>query len=203
MKNRMYGLVLGRFQPLHVAHMEYLEGAKRHCERLVIGITNPDIRAMVDEDADANRSKQESNPFSYILRYEMIDRALRDADWAPDQFIIAPALITETSRMAAYLPPKERTTVFITVYDKWGDEKAKRMERLGYKVHILWRRDPSQKVISGTEIRRLMRSGGVWQHWVPGAVVIRLRLAGLLSPSGRLRSTEVAHKVPKKGGGGV
>jgi hypothetical protein len=77
------------------------------------------------------------------------------------------------------------------------------MKRLGYKVHILWRREPSQKVISGTEIRRLMRSGGVWQHWVPGAVVVRLRLAGLLSPSGRLRSTEVAHKVPKKGAGGV
>ena len=105
--------------------------------------------------------------------------------------------------MAAYLPPKERTTVFITVYDNWGDEKAKRMERLGYKVHILWRRDPSQKVISGTEIRRLMRSGGVWQHWVPGAVVVRLRLAGLLSPNGRLRSTEIAHKAPKMRGGVV
>lgn len=189
MNKRMYGLVLGRFQPLHIGHMEYLEGAKRQCERLVVGITNPDISTLIKEQADANRSKQESNPFSYVLRYEMIDRSLREADWKPDQFMITPAFINEPEKMAAFLPPKDKTTVFVTVYDQWGDEKAKRMEQLGYRVHILWRRQTSQKIASGTEIRRSMRTGAIWQHLVPGAVVVHLRLAGLLSPKGRLRPT--------------
>ena len=187
MKKRMYGLVLGRFQPIHIGHMEYLESAKRHCERLVVGITNPDIKTIINEKADAKRSKRENNPFSYILRYEMIGRSLRDANWNADQFTITPALITEPARMEAFLPPKEKTTVFITVYDKWGDEKARRMEQLGYRVQILWRRDMSQRITSGTEIRRLMRAGGVWQHLVPGAVAVHLHRAGLLTSKGRLK----------------
>ena len=185
----MYGLVLGRFQPFHIGHMEYLQGAKRQCERLVVGITNPDISTLIAEQADPKRSKQESNPFSYVQRYEMIDRSLREADWRPDQFMITPAFINEPEKMAAFLPPKSRTTVFVTVYDQWGDEKAKRMKQLGYEVHVLWRRKASQKIASGTEIRRLMRTGGIWQHLVPGAVGVHLRLAGLLSPKGRLRPT--------------
>ena len=36
------GVVHGRFQPLHLKHMEYILAAKMRCRKLYIGITNPD-----------------------------------------------------------------------------------------------------------------------------------------------------------------
>jgi cytidyltransferase-like protein len=186
MKRCTYGLVLGRFQPLHIGHMEYLQKAKEGCERLVIGITNPDTASLIDETADPKRSRTENNPFTYVLRYEMIDQSVRDSGWTPEQYIITPAFLTEPDEMIAFFPPKHQTTVFITIYDSWGEEKAKRLEQSGYHVEILWRRDMSQRITSGTDIRRLMRSGEKWEHLVPSGVAAHLRRSGLLSNSGRL-----------------
>ena len=39
------GVVYGRFQILHLKHMEYLLAAKMRCRRLYVGITHPDITA--------------------------------------------------------------------------------------------------------------------------------------------------------------
>ena len=36
------GVIHGRFQMLHLGHMEYLLAGKARCERLIIGISNPD-----------------------------------------------------------------------------------------------------------------------------------------------------------------
>jgi len=171
----LYGLVLGRFQPLHVGHMEYLEAAKEGCERLIVGITNPDTSSLTYNQADPNRSKGESNPFSYFLRYEMIDQTLRDAGWPPDSFAIVPADVADLGKLPAFLPPADRTTVFVTVYDEWGEEKARRLEELGYAVRILWRRDMSERVTSGTELRGLMQVSQPWEHLVPPAVALHVK----------------------------
>lgn len=175
-----YGLVLGRFQPLHMGHMEYLEAARRACDRLVVGITNPDTSSLTYHPADPNRSENESNPFSYFLRYEMIDEALRDAGWPADHFAIVPADVADIGKVGAFLPPASSTTVFITVYDAWGEEKARRLEELGYKVEILWRRAMSQRVTSGTELRCLMRDSEPWRHLVPPGVALHLEKSGWL-----------------------
>jgi cytidyltransferase-like protein len=175
-----YGLVLGRFQPLHVGHMEYLEAAKRACYRLVVGITNPDTSSLTYHQADPNRSKSESNPFSYFLRYEMIDQALGDAGWTSDTFAIVPADVADLSKVAAFLPPAAEATVFITIYDAWGEEKVRRLQDIGYKVEILWRREMSQRVTSGTELRRRMQANEPWRHLVPPGVALHLDRSGWL-----------------------
>ena len=36
------GVIHGRFQVLHLKHMEYILAAKMRCRKLYIGITNPD-----------------------------------------------------------------------------------------------------------------------------------------------------------------
>ena len=36
------GVVNGRFQVLHLKHMEYILAAKMRCRKLYIGLTNPD-----------------------------------------------------------------------------------------------------------------------------------------------------------------
>ncbi|MGJ4896673.1 MULTISPECIES: adenylyltransferase/cytidyltransferase family protein [unclassified Bradyrhizobium] len=178
-----YGLVLGRFQPLHIGHMEYLEAAKRSCDRLVVGITNPDTSSLIHHQADPNRSKNENNPFSYFLRYEMVDQSLRDAGWPPDSFAIVPADVADLSKVTAFLPTATRTTVFITIYDAWGEEKARRLEDLGYKVEILWRRSMSQRVTSGTELRRLMQENRPWRQFVPPGVALHIDRSGWLPSS--------------------
>lgn len=165
-----YGVVLGRFQPLHLGHMEYLDAARRRCERLVVGITNPNVSAMTFNKADPRRSEQENNPFSYFVRHEMTDMALRGEGWDPGTFAIVPADVNDTAWVAAFLPPRARTTVFITVYDAWGDEKVQRLRDLGFEVDVLWRRAMSERLTTGSEIRQLMRGGGSWQSLVPRGV---------------------------------
>ena len=186
MKHRPYGVVLGRFQPLHIGHMEYLEAARQKCHRLVVGITNPDVRSLTSHEADPNRSKTESNPFSYFLRHQMIEQSLRDAGWLPGAFTIVPAEVTDMCAAAAFLPQPEKTTFFVTIYDAWGEEKAKRLSELGFAVETLWRRSMYERVTSGTDIRRRMRDGCMWRHLVPGGVVVHLERSELLTEDGRL-----------------
>jgi len=172
-----YGVVLGRFQPPHLGHMEYLEAAKRRCDRLVIGITNPDASSYKFHSADPKRSEPDNNPFTYFVRHEMIDETLRDSGWLPGTFAIVPADITDISRVGIFLPEIDHTTVFITVYDEWGDEKARRLASIGYRVEILWRRKMSERLTSGTELRRSLKSNTPWTHLVPPAVARYLNRA--------------------------
>jgi cytidyltransferase-like protein len=166
----LYGVVLGRFQPLHLGHMEYFEAAKRGCRRLVIGITNPNVSALTFNEADPKRSQHDSNPFSYFIRHEMIDAALRADRWDPDTFAIVPADVNDLERACAFLPPPAMTRVFITIYDAWGDEKARRLGALGFEVEILWRRSMTERFTTGAAIRTLMRQGESWQSLVPKGV---------------------------------
>ena len=52
------GVIHGRFQCLHLKHMEYLMAAKNQCKRLIIGISNPDagfIRVNLHDKTVPNR----------------------------------------------------------------------------------------------------------------------------------------------------
>lgn len=168
-----YGLVLGRFQPLHIGHMEFLEAAKRRCDRLIVGVTNPDIRVMAFHPSDPNRSKEDSNPFTFFQRLLMIERSLRHAGWHPEDFVILPTDIANTEALLslpALLPDPRRTVVLATIYDEWGEEKVARMSQLGFNVEILWRRTMAERATSGTEVRKLIATGNEWHHLVPVGV---------------------------------
>lgn len=165
-----YGIVLGRFQPLHLGHIEYLEAAKRSCERLFIGITNPDAGPATIAEADAKRSLSENNPFSYIDRHLMIEQGLLSLGWAPDSFCIVAAPITDPARLASYLPTPMLSEFFVTIYDDWGEQKAREISALGYPTTTLWRRTHDDRLTSGTYIRDAMRANEPWEHLVPNGV---------------------------------
>lgn len=184
MTSKPYGVVLGRFQPLHLGHLEYLEAARRRCECLVVGITNPDTAAMVAHFADPNRSKLESNPFSFFQRYEMINRSLCDLGWPAGCFAIVPAEISNLGQLQVFLPNPAESTFFVTIYDAWGEEKMRRLQELDYAVEVLWRRSMTDRLTSGTALRKLMRANGDWQSFVPRAVIECVERSGIL-PSGR------------------
>jgi len=165
-----YSLVLGRFQPLHLGHLEYLEAARKRGDHLVVGITNPDSNKLIADRADKNRSRPDSNPFSYFDRYQMITDSLCEDGGDGSEFMIVPAPINTPAEMTPFLPRPEVTVVCITIYDEWGDRKANIMTGLGYEVEVLWRRNVNDRLTSGTKIRHLMRTGGDWRSFVPPAV---------------------------------
>jgi len=167
MQRPTYGIVLGRFQPFHIGHLEYVSCAKRKCDKLVIGITNPDIQRLRHHDADPKRSEVGSNPFPYFTRHEIIEVALLSEGWPAGSFSIVPADVTDLAALPAFLPAPALSVVYATIYDAWGEEKAARLATLGFAVEILWRREMSDRATSGSEVRQKMKTGEVWDHLVP------------------------------------
>lgn len=175
-----YGIVLGRFQPLHHGHVEYLVAAKRGCERLFIGITNPDSGPVTITEADAQRSLGENNPFTYIDRHLMIERSLLELGWPPESFCIVAAPITDPTRLASYLPTPTLSEFFVTIYDNWGEQKAREIAGLGYATTTLWRRTYDERFTSGTFVRSAIRTGEPWEHLVPSGVASYIKEFGLV-----------------------
>ncbi|HKR12811.1 MAG TPA: adenylyltransferase/cytidyltransferase family protein [Pyrinomonadaceae bacterium] len=176
-------VIHGRFQPLHLGHMEYLLAGAALCENLVIGITSADPWQVGEENSDVNRGKPESNPCTYYERYLMIEGAMTDAGVARDAIRIVPFPHSYPERLRYYAPTD--ALYLLSIYDSWGETKLDRFRKLGLRIHELWRR--TEKLTSGSRIRELIQTDGDWQRWVPPATarVIcefgideRIRLAG-------------------------
>lgn len=159
------GIVFGRFQMLHLGHMEYLLEAKKRCCFLVIGVSNPDPGLIRYEDACPHRSADTANPLTFYERSRMIDGALAEAGIDRSEFMIVPMPINYPDRIRYYVPSDGE--FFLTIYDEWGWKRKEIIESLGYKTTVLWVRDDSSRISSGTEIREKMMSGEDWSHLVP------------------------------------
>jgi len=60
---------------------------------------------------------------------------------------------------------------FVTIYDEWGRDKLRVLQSLNLKVDVMWERKMSERITSGTEIRKLIANGDDrWQRLVPSAV---------------------------------
>lgn len=84
------GIVHGRFQVLHIGHMEYLLEAKRRCDYLVIGVTNPDTKNTGFSNNDPCRSEPEENPMTYFERLQIIQGSLFNEGIELREFNIVP-----------------------------------------------------------------------------------------------------------------
>jgi len=157
------GVAHGRFQPLHLGHLEYLLAAKALCRLLLVGITNPDPSQITQEPAEPRRSAPSSNPCTYYERYVMVERALVRSGVRRAELRVVPFPHSYPERLRYYLPADP--LLLLTVYDQWSEVKASRFEALGLRTRVLWRRD--QKVTSGSAIRERIARGQPWEHLVP------------------------------------
>ncbi len=146
-----YGLVIGRFQPLHLGHMEVVRKCASESEHLVIGI------------GSAQYSHLPDNPFTAGERYSMIEGALRDE--GIENYSIVP--IEDLNRYSVWVahvvsmcPP------FSCVYTN-NPTTHRLFSEAGFEV----RASPmfNREMYSGTEIRRRMVEGGDWRSLVPKA----------------------------------
>ena len=72
------GVIHGRFQVLHLKHIEYMLAAKMHCQKLYIGITHQSDLELGISNSDKHGIRKSDNPLTYLERYEMIHDALLD-----------------------------------------------------------------------------------------------------------------------------
>lgn len=165
------GVIHGRFQPLHLGHLEYLLAGAARCDTLVVGITNPDPSQIAYEASDPGRGEDAANPCTYYERYLMVEGALVEAGVARDRLRIVPFPHSFPDRLRYYAPVD--ATYFLTVYDDWGESKLHRFGRLGLATEVMWRR--TDKPISGGRVRRDIAAGRPWQYLVPPAVTHVIR----------------------------
>lgn len=159
------GVIHGRFQMLHLGHMEYLLAGKERCERLIIGISNPDATVTRFSSASPHRSQQSANPLTYFERYEMIRGSLLESGVPREEFDIVPFPVNCPELIFNYVPRDAK--FYMTLYDQWSLEKKATLEGLGCVVEVMWRRTDAERLTSGTEVRKRIRAGEPWAHLVP------------------------------------
>lgn len=172
------GVVHGRFQGLHLKHMEYLLAAKMRCRLLYVGITHPDIFACpAASPLDVHGTLVRDNPLAYIDRYEMIRDSLLEFGVKREEFEIIPFPVDRPDVLAQYAPAD--AVYYMSICSEWDREKEKILSSLGLKTEILWERDAEEKGITGTELRALIAGDGSWRQYMPKAAAEYLTEHGL------------------------
>jgi len=164
LKSQKAGFIIGRFQPFHVGHLNYLREALLRFDELFVGITNPDPQSHKKEPEDNHRHKREANIFFFYERVLMIKETLLDLNLDLAKIQIVPFPIHQSELWKYYIP--FHATGFIRIFDDWDDKKIKMFNSAGYSVEFR-RLNESQRDASGSLIRRLLKENGNWQDFVP------------------------------------
>ena len=162
------GVIHGRFQMLHIGHMEYLLAGKSRCDYLLIGLTNPDASLTKYTAANPHRSAASSKPLTYLERLQMITGAMVEAGVSREEFDVVPFPINYPERLFNYVPRDAK--YYMTLYDAWSREKYETLKTLGCDIEVMWTRSNEEKVTSGTEVRSRIISGQSWEQLVPRSV---------------------------------
>ena len=162
------GIVYGRFQIMHMKHLEYILAAKMRCQKLYIGITAPDAKYAPTDESINYRARKSANPMSFIERFEMIDECLRDFKVDRNEYEIIPFPIDRPAYMDQYIP--KDAVFFLSICDEWTQKNEKLLEYWGLETEVLWRRDSKDKGVSGSEVRQRILEGEPWNNLVPRTV---------------------------------
>lgn len=154
--------VIGRFQPFHWGHFEYLTEAASLGEILVVGVANPTTDQRRFTSSDLERSTDEANPFSFDQRRRMIEAGL-ERTAKPIKMEIRACDLRTPERLRESLGSCD--LVAVTIYDGWGHEKSIIASEAKYDVIIMWER--TEKLVTGSEIRRRLQMKEPWEHLVP------------------------------------
>ena len=156
----------GRFQPFHNQHMEVLSALSQKFDRIIIGITNPDIENLFEHAASKHRHTDVANPFSYTSRVQIIKDSISELPELDSiEIEIIPFDLTQPDSWAV---PAE--TVFaLRIFSAWEASKLDLFTGQGFEVLEL--PAPATKV-SASDIREaLTTNDSTWHSLVaPGAI---------------------------------
>jgi nicotinamide-nucleotide adenylyltransferase len=145
----MNGFLIGRFQPFHLGHLEAVNFALSKVEYLYIGI------------GSSNKSNEPRNPFTAEERKQMILSSL-------DEHILNRISIYEIPDLNDHSKWTESIDEIIPKYDlvfSNDDFTHSLYEKRGKKIISVALKSRSE--LSGTNIRSLIQTDGVWKDLVP------------------------------------
>jgi len=145
----MNGLLIGRFQPFHLGHLDALRFALSKVDRLWIGL------------GSSNKPLQKNNPFSAEERKEMILSSIDESMKSRIQIYFIPDLENHIKwiELIDTLVPK-----FDTVFT--NDELTRHLYSKR-DVEVLPIPFVKRDILSGTNIRDMIISDQTWEDLVP------------------------------------
>lgn len=156
----------GRFQPFHNQHLEVLSALSHEFNRIIIGVTNPDIENLSEHVASLHRHTDAANPFPYESRVQIIKDSISElTDLKNVEIEIIPFDLTQPD---SWTVPAE--TVFaLRIFSVWEASKLDLFTGQGFEVLEL--PAPATK-ISASDIREtLTTNDSTWHsHVAPGAI---------------------------------
>ena len=152
----MNGLLIGRFQPFHLGHLDALRFALSKVDKLWIGL------------GSSNKPLQKNNPFSAEERKEMILSSIDESMKQRIQIYFIPDLENHIKwiELIDTLVPK-----FDTVFT--NDELTKHLYSKR-DVEVLPIPFVKRDILSGTNIRDMIISDQTWEDFVPEGTKIFL-----------------------------
>lgn len=163
------GVIHGRFQIFHNDHLKYALEAKKKCEILIVGITNPDITQTGFDETSKHRHLPEENPFTFYERLLMIEAALIGAGLDRKEFKIVPFPINKPEMIQNYVPKEAK--YYLTITEEWGRRKMKILEDQGFDVEVLYELPKEKRGINGKDVRKAMAEDKDWEKFIPAAEV--------------------------------
>jgi len=150
----MRGLMMGRFQPFHLGHLDLVRQILKDCDEVVIAITSSQFNYL-DKD-----------PFTAGERIEMIHDSLKESNVDLTRCIILALdnqfnIATWSSYLKSMLPQ------FDKVYS--GNDYVK-MLLADSKIKVVKPIFLDRQQYNATKIRSMIISDGEWQNLVPPAV---------------------------------
>lgn len=150
----MRALMMGRFQPFHLGHLDLVKQILSECDDVIIAITSSQFNYL------------EKDPFTASERIEMIQQSLKDDGVDMSRcFIIPIENQFNIATWAAYL--KSILPKFDKVYS--GNEYVE-MLLADAGIQVIKPKFLDRKQYNATNIRKLIIKDKDWQSLVPKAV---------------------------------
>jgi nicotinamide-nucleotide adenylyltransferase len=148
----MRGLIVGRFQPLHLGHLAVIREVLGKCDDLVIVI------------GSAEESHTEKNPFTAGERYQMIISSLAAEERARVHIIP----VRDVNRYSVWVNHVESYVPPFDIVFSNSNLTRSLFREAGYEVSRTKAYNP--RTYSATAIRTRIASGQKWKHLVPREV---------------------------------
>lgn len=156
----------GRFQPFHNQHLEVLSALSHEFDRIIIGVTNPDIENLSEHAASLHRHTDTANPFSYESRVQIIKASISELSELNGVTIeIIPFDLTQPDSWAV----SAETVFALRIFSTWEASKLHLFTDQGFEVLEL--PAPATKLSASYIREALTTNDSTWHsHVIPEAV---------------------------------
>jgi nicotinamide-nucleotide adenylyltransferase len=156
----------GRFQPFHNQHLEVLSALSHKFDRIIIGITNPDVTNLQEHSASQHRHTDNANPFSFESRVEIIkDSIAGSPELLAAEIEIIPFDLTSPESWQV----PSGTVFALRIFSPWEASKLSLFTEHGFETLEL---PAPENKLSASDIRQsLVANDNTWKSLVaPGAI---------------------------------